>query len=159
MCSLQQRELPEGCNWWLELRCLFSFKFQHYYLHYSTFILIVLAIIHTISKHENWIHCRNEPRWQERKQHIVTRCQARSMCPVLWRKWRWTHVLQRRRSGCISANQHAWLDETYRPRLQPIGRYQSVCPATRDLQFQYPGKPKTETVEIICIKCIIQNKW
>jgi hypothetical protein len=130
----------------------------HYYLHYSTFLLIILAIIHSISKHGNGIHCRNEPLWQELKQHIFTRRQAQSMCPVLWRKLLWTHVLQRRRSGCISANQHAWLDETYRPRLQPIGRYQRVCPATRDLQFQDPGEPKIETVKIIRIRCIIQNK-
>jgi len=102
---------------------------------------------------------RNEPRWKERKQHIFTRRQARSMRPVLWRKRRWTNGLQRRRSGCISANQHAWLDETYRPRLQPIGRYQRVCPATRDRQFQDPGEPKPETVNIISIICIIQNKW
>jgi hypothetical protein len=69
-----------------------SVKFQHYYLH---FILIILAIIHwhLISKHENGIHCRNEPRWKELKQHIFTRCQARSMRPVtvLWRKLRWTN--------------------------------------------------------------------
>ncbi len=119
------------------------------------FILIILAIIHVISKHENGIYCRNEPRWKERKQHIFTRRQARSMRPVLWRKRRWTNGLQRRRSGCISANQHAWPDETYRPRLQPIWRYQRVCLATRDRQFQDPGEPKLETVNIISIICII----
>ncbi len=60
--------------------------------------------------------------------------------------------------NCISTNQHAWLDETYRPRLEPIGRYQRVCPATCDMQFQDPGEPKTETVKIIRIRCILQNK-
>ncbi len=135
-----------------------SVKFQHYYLHYSTFILIILAVIHVISNHENEIHCRIETRWKERKQHIFTRRQARSTRPVLWRKLRWTYGLERRRSGCTSANQHAWLDETYRPRLQPIGRYQRVYPATRDRQFQDPGEPTTETVNIISIICIIQFK-
>jgi hypothetical protein len=120
--------------------------------------LIILAIIHVISKHENGIHCRIEPRWKERKQHIFIRRQARSMRPVLWRARRWTYGLQRRRSGCISASQHAWLDETDRPRLQPIWRYQRVCPATRDRQFQGPGEPKQEKVNIISIICLIQNK-
>ena len=58
------------------------------------FILIILAIIHVISKHENGIHCRNEPLWKERKQHIFTRRQARSTRPVLWRKRRWTYGLR-----------------------------------------------------------------
>ena len=135
-----------------------SVKFHHYYLHYSPFILIILAIIHVISNHENGIHCRIEPRWKERKQPSFTRRHPRSTGPVLWWKRRRTYGLQHRRSGCISADQHAWLDETYRPRLQPIGRYQRVCPATRDRQFQDPGEPTTETVNIISIICIIKFK-
>jgi hypothetical protein len=47
-----------------------SVKFRHYYLHDSTFILIFLAIIHVVSKHENGIYCRNEPRWKDRKQQV-----------------------------------------------------------------------------------------
>ena len=135
-----------------------SVKFQNYYLHYSTYNLIILAIIHVISNHENGIHCRIEPRTKERKQHSFTRRQPRSTGPVLGRQWRWTCGLHHRLSGCISANQHAWLDETCRPRLLPIGRYQRVCPATRDRQFQAPGEPSTGTINIISIICIIQFK-
>jgi hypothetical protein len=48
--------------------------------------------------------------------------EARSMCPVLLRMRQWMQALQHRRSGCISANQCTWLDETYRPKLRQIGR-------------------------------------
>jgi hypothetical protein len=47
--------------------------------------------------------------------------EARSMCPVLLRVRQRMQALQHRRPGCISANQCAWLDETYRPKLRQIG--------------------------------------
>jgi hypothetical protein len=106
----------------LEARYLFSFR---------TIVCIILLLfqvlypLYSLFQSRNCdsvsIHCRNEPLWQEWKQHIITCRQPRSMFPVPSRMRR-MHAPQHRRSGCISANQRAWLVETYRPLLQQIGR-------------------------------------
>ena len=80
-------------------------------------------IIPLISKVETAIrvsvHCRNQPLWQEQKQHIITRRHPKSH--VQWRMQR-MHAVQHRLFGsCISINQRAWLDETYRPSVNVFG--------------------------------------
>jgi hypothetical protein len=99
-----------------------SLQVQNYFLHYSTIIIIFLTIILIISKVEAVIlvsiHCRNEPLWQERKQHIITpHRRPRSMCPVPWRM-RLMQAQQHGRSGFVSANQRTWLEEICLSKLQ-----------------------------------------
>ena len=89
MCSLQQRELPEGCNRGLELRCLSSFK---------AIICIILLYFNYFSnytryfKSRKWDSLQNRAPLEGAEAAYLHSSSGTIKRPVLWRKRRWTYV-------------------------------------------------------------------